>query len=55
MRGSRVVVANTKVDLSKLSRRGKLFVDSLSGHQVQLDNPRLVVESIRETLAKVPR
>ena len=44
-----------RIDLSKLSQQGKLVADSLSGHHVQLDNPRLVVESIREVLAKAPR
>lgn len=44
-----------RIELSKLSERGKLIADSLSGHHVQLDNPRLVVESLREVLARIPR
>jgi pimeloyl-ACP methyl ester carboxylesterase len=39
-----------RIDLSRLSRRGRLVTDTLSGHQVQLDNPSLVVYVIRELL-----
>lgn len=39
-----------RIDLSRLSRRGRLVTDSLSGHHVQLDNPGLVVSLIREVL-----
>lgn len=44
-----------RTDLSKLSRRGLLVRDSLSGHHVQLDNPNLVVTSIRDLLRQVQR
>lgn len=40
-----------RIDLSKLSRRGRLVTDSLSGHHVQLDNPGLVVNAIRQLLS----
>jgi pimeloyl-ACP methyl ester carboxylesterase len=36
-----------RIDLSRLSRRGRLVTDSLSGHHVQLDNPPLVLSAIR--------
>ena len=39
-----------RIDLSKLSRRGKLVTDSLSGHHIQLDNPTIVIDAIREVL-----
>jgi pimeloyl-ACP methyl ester carboxylesterase len=35
-------------DLAGLSSRGRVLTDSLSGHHVQLDDPRLVVEAVRE-------
>ena len=44
-----------RIDLSRLSTRGRLVIDSLSGHHVQLDNPRLVVGVIREILRQSPR
>lgn len=37
-----------RIDLSKLSRRGRLVNDPTSGHHVQLDNPALVVRLIKE-------
>ena len=43
-----------RIDLSKLSRRGRLATDSLSGHHVQLDNPSLVVSMIREVIHAIP-
>lgn len=43
-----------RLDLSKLSRQGRLVTDSLSGHHVQLDNPDLVVRMIREVLRSLP-
>ena len=43
-----------RLDLSKLSRRGRLVTDSLSGHHVQLDNPTLVVSMIRAILRAIP-
>jgi pimeloyl-ACP methyl ester carboxylesterase len=36
-----------RIDLSRLSSRGRLVTDSLSGHHVQLDNPTLVLSAIR--------
>ena len=39
-----------RIDLSRLSARGRSVADSLSGHHVQLDNPRLVLSLIRELL-----
>jgi pimeloyl-ACP methyl ester carboxylesterase len=35
-----------RIDLSQLSRPGRLVADSLSGHHVHLDNPTLVVSAI---------
>ena len=43
-----------RIDLSRLSRRGRLVRDTLSGHHVQLDNPALVVTLIRDVLHYVP-
>jgi pimeloyl-ACP methyl ester carboxylesterase len=43
-----------RLDLSRLSRRGRLVEDSLSGHHVQLDNPALVVTLIRDLLRQFP-
>ena len=43
-----------RIDLSKLSSRGRLVTDSLSGHHVQLDNPAVVVSLIREVLHAIP-
>jgi pimeloyl-ACP methyl ester carboxylesterase len=42
-----------RIDLSKLSRRGRLVSDTLSGHHVQLDNPGLVVTLVRDVLHQV--
>jgi len=39
-----------RIDLSRLSSRGRLVTDSLSGHQLQLDNPRLVIRLILELI-----
>jgi pimeloyl-ACP methyl ester carboxylesterase len=39
-----------RVDLSRLSRRGRVVTDSLSGHHVHLDNPALVLRAIRGVL-----
>jgi pimeloyl-ACP methyl ester carboxylesterase len=39
-----------RIDLSKLSSRGRLVTDSLSGHHVQLDNPAVVVKVVREVM-----
>jgi pimeloyl-ACP methyl ester carboxylesterase len=39
-----------RIDLSRLSSRGKLVTDSLSGHHVQLDSPALVIGAIRAVL-----
>lgn len=43
-----------RIDLSQLSRRGRLVTDTLSGHHVQLDNPMLVVSLIRQILHERP-
>jgi pimeloyl-ACP methyl ester carboxylesterase len=40
-------------DLAAMSRNGKLVVATKSGHHVQLDEPELVIKSIREVLAAV--
>jgi pimeloyl-ACP methyl ester carboxylesterase len=42
-----------RIDLSKLSSRGRLVSDSLSGHHVQLDNPMIVVNVVRQMMAQV--
>ncbi len=39
--------------LAALSRNGKLVVAKRSGHHIQLDEPDLVIQSIREVLAAV--
>jgi pimeloyl-ACP methyl ester carboxylesterase len=36
-----------RVDLTKLSSRGREVRDSLSGHHVQRDNPALIVDVVR--------
>jgi pimeloyl-ACP methyl ester carboxylesterase len=41
-----------RLDLSRLSSRGRLVNDSLSGHHVQRDNPALVVEVIRQMMPR---
>jgi hypothetical protein len=46
---------SVRIDLSRLSRRGLLVRDSLSGHHVQLDNPAVVVTAIRDLLRQVRR
>jgi len=38
-----------------VSRNGKLVIASRSGHNVQLDEPELVVNAIREVLATAPK
>jgi pimeloyl-ACP methyl ester carboxylesterase len=43
-----------RLDLSRLSRRGRLVEDSLSGHHVHLDNPGLVFTVLRELLRQLP-
>jgi len=39
-----------RLDLSRLSSRGRAIADSLSGHHTQLDNPNLVIGSIMEVV-----
>ena len=39
------------VAIAAMSRKGKLIVAARSGHHVQLDEPELVIQSIREVLA----
>jgi pimeloyl-ACP methyl ester carboxylesterase len=41
--------------VATMSRIGKLVVATRSGHHVQLDEPELVISSIREALAAVPK
>ena len=40
--------------IAGLSRRGKLIVAERSGHHVQLDEPELVIQSIRDVLGPAP-
>ncbi|HKQ58621.1 MAG TPA: alpha/beta hydrolase [Candidatus Eisenbacteria bacterium] len=44
---------SARVDLTRLSSRGRAITDSLSGHHVQLDNPRLVVRAVRDLVAGI--
>jgi hypothetical protein len=37
--------------IAGLSRKGKLIVAAQSGHHVQLDEPNLVIDAIREVIA----
>jgi pimeloyl-ACP methyl ester carboxylesterase len=39
-----------RLDLTKLSRRGYEVRDSLSGHNVQRDNPALIVDVVRRMM-----
>ena len=39
-----------KADLARLSRNSKLIRDPSSGHDIQIDNPQLVVRAIEEVL-----
>jgi len=41
--------------IATMSRNGKLVIASRSGHHIQLDEPELVVNAIREVLATVPK
>ena len=41
--------------LASLSRRGKHIIAQRSGHHVQIDEPELVVESIREVVRAAQR
>jgi pimeloyl-ACP methyl ester carboxylesterase len=40
-----------KIELLDLSRNSKLIVAEHSGHHIQLDEPDLVVQAIREVVA----
>lgn len=40
-------------ELAAMSRKGKLVVANQSGHHVQLDEPELVIKSIREVLEAI--
>jgi pimeloyl-ACP methyl ester carboxylesterase len=42
-----------RIDLSRLSRHGRLVADTLSGHHVHLDNPAVVVDAIRELTRQI--
>lgn len=44
-----------KADLATLSRDGVLVVDDTSGHHIHLENPKLVVDSIRRVVGAVRR
>jgi len=44
-----------RLDLSKLSSRGRLVTDSSSGHHVQRDNPALVVDVVRKMMRPPPQ
>ena len=39
--------------VATMSRNGRLVIATHSGHHVQLDEPELVIKSIREVLAAV--
>jgi pimeloyl-ACP methyl ester carboxylesterase len=41
--------------IAAMSRQGKLVIAARSGHHVQLDEPELVITSIREVLAAAPK
>jgi pimeloyl-ACP methyl ester carboxylesterase len=41
--------------IATMSRNGKLLIASRSGHHVQLDEPELVVNAIREVLGTAPK
>jgi pimeloyl-ACP methyl ester carboxylesterase len=41
--------------IATMSRNGKLVIAARSGHHVQLDEPELVINAIREVLATVPK
>jgi pimeloyl-ACP methyl ester carboxylesterase len=41
--------------IATISRNGKLVIASRSGHHVQLDEPELVVNAIREVLTTAPK
>lgn len=42
--------ADNMGDLARLSRQGRVIADSLSGHHVHLDNPRIVITAIRDVV-----
>ena len=44
-----------KIGSASLSRNGKVVVDPQSGHHIQLDNPELVIRSIREVVEAARR
>lgn len=44
-----------KADLATLSEQGRLIVDESSGHHIQLENPGLIVEVVREVAAAARR
>lgn len=50
---SRQEYSENMTDLSRLSRQGRVVADTLSGHHVHLDNPRLVVGAIRDVVREV--
>ena len=44
-----------KLGFADLSRNSKVIVDPKSGHHIQLDNPGLVIDSIREVIEAARR
>jgi pimeloyl-ACP methyl ester carboxylesterase len=42
-------------ELASMSRKGKLIIANRSGHHIQLDEPELVIKSIREVVAEVSK
>ena len=47
-------VDSLRSNYASLSRRGRIVLDTLSGHHTQLDHPALVVSLIREMLRSIP-
>ena len=44
-----------QLDLLKLSRNSKQIIATTSGHHIQLDDPELVIDAIREVVEAVRR
>lgn len=42
-------------DLGRLSTRGRVVTDTLSGHHIQLDHPAVVIRAIRDVIAESMR
>ena len=41
--------------MARLSRRGRQVISSGSGHHIQIEDPELVIQSVREVLTATPR